>query len=319
MAGLTLPLGIDIGETRIRVVEASQTAVGRQVRAVAVREAPQGACSSGAIADPEYVSAMIEDALLELGTKERRCICAIGEPQGIIRPVEFPAMKRSERERAARYEAGRFINYAPEHAVVRVHGLHEGGWVLGIAHRGALDSRLRALRGAGLKPVSMDHEAFAFARAFHDFDAVIDMGFNRTALHVFGAAVPKTFLTFTGGADITRSIQRDLGVDERSAEKRKRILGTAGAGERARAVLVSDITALIQGARSSRRITRVALTGNAARLHGLQDDLSLAASATFEIPVSPVLRTGNFPTDVLRSGAADWTLGAALTLWSRAA
>lgn len=313
-----LPLGIDIGTTRVRVMETQRDAQGMRIRAVAAREVSSGSSSSGALEDPEYVAALIEEAVSELGTRERRCICAIGEPDALLRPLTFPKMTSLERERSARFEAQRYIEYPVEEAVIRIHAVDRdaGVWALGIARSSAIVTRAAALRAAGLKPVAMDHEACALARALPGFDAIVDVGHQRTSLHIITNQAPVTLQAYNGGADVTRAIERELSLDANTAEKRKRILGTAGAGERARAALTSDLAALIEQARVTHAISRVALVGNAARLAGIAADIESATGALCEIPVSDALRGESYPEDVIRSSAPDWTLAAGLTLWS---
>jgi type IV pilus assembly protein PilM len=314
----TLSLGVDIGATRIRVAEAERTTTGTRIRAVAVREVSSGSSSSGSLADPQYIAALLEDALLELGTSQRRCVCAIGEPDALLRPLKLPKMTSMERERAARFEAQRFIEYPVEEAVVRIHpvDMEQGIWALGIARSSAILTRVAALRAAGLKAVAIDHEACALARVLPEFDAVVDVGHQRTSMHVLTPRTPVTLQAYNGGADVTRAIERELSLDAHTAEKRKRILGTAGAGERARAALASDIAALIHNARTTQAVARVALVGNASRLGGLAADLEAATGALCEIPVSDALRSNGYPDDVVRSSAPDWTLAAGLALWS---
>lgn len=314
----SLPLGIDIGTTRVRVVETEPYARRTRVRAVAAREVSSGSSSSGALEDPEYVAALIEDALAELGTRERRCVCAIGEPDALLRTLKFPKMTSLERERSARFEAQRYIEYPAEEAVIRIHPIDpaSGAWALGIARSSAIVTRMAALRAAGLKPVAMDHEACALARALPGFDAIVDVGHQRTSLHIITKQTPVTLQAYNGGADVTRAIERELSVDAQTAEKRKRILGTAGAGERARAALTSDVAALIHHARNTQAISRVALVGNAARLAGIAADLESTTGALCEMPVSDALRGEYYPEDVIRSSAPDWTLAAGLALWS---
>lgn len=317
MKARTTPLGIDIGATRVRVVEAEHTVHGPRIRAVAVREVTQSV-SPGGLAHAEYVAALIEDALAELGTRERRCVCAIGEPDALLRPLNLPKMTSLERERAARFEAQRFVDYPVEEAVVRIHPVNAaaGVWALGVARSSAVVMRNAVMRAARLKALALDHEACALARALPGFDAIIDAGHQRTSLHIMTDHTPVTLQAFNGGADVTRAIERELSVDGQTAEKRKRILGTAGAGERARASLTSDIAALIQNARSAHAISRVALVGNSARLPGLTADLESATGALCELPVSDILRGGEYPEDVIRSSAPDWTLAAGLAMWS---
>lgn len=313
----TLPLGIDIGSSRVRVVEAERTLQGARIRAVAVREFPE-ACAGGP-QDSQYLGALIEDAVLELRTRERRCVCAIGEPDALLRTLKMPQMTFLERERAARFEAQRFVEYPQDDAVVRIHRLgdREDVWALGIGRRSAIVTRGAALKAAGLQIVAMDHESCALVRALPGFDAVLDVGYHRTSLHVPTDEVPLTLHVYSGGADLTRAIERELAIDGHTAEKRKRILGTAGGGERARAALVCDIATLIHSARSMHVVGRVALVGNGSRLPGLATDLESHAGVSCEIPVSHALRGANYPDDVVRSSAPDWTLGAGLALWGR--
>jgi Tfp pilus assembly PilM family ATPase len=315
-----LPLGIDIGATRIRVLEAVVTPEGPRVRAVAVREIASDVSSSGAISDTDYVAALLEEAVREIGTRERRCICALGEPDATLRNLTFPKMTALERERSARFEAQRHVDYPIGDALVRIHPLTRGSqrWALGIARSFAVATRLATIKKAGLKAAAVDHEACALTRVLPAYDAIADVGHQRTSLHVLTDTTPMTFQTFNGGADVTRAIERELSVDRHTAEKRKRILGTAGAGERARAALATDIAALIAGARRSATIKRVALVGNGARLPGLAADLEASTGALFELPVSDALRAGSYPDDVLRSSAPDWTLAAGLATWKSA-
>lgn len=314
----SLPLGVDIGSTRVRILEAVATPHGPRVRAVAIREVASGAASSGGIADTEHVAALIEDALAEIRPSQRRCVASIGEPDAVLRAIRFPKMTRFERERSARFEAERLVEFPADEAVVRVHRAspHTGTWVIGVARVSAVKTRLAALRHARLKVVSIDHESCAFARALPSYDAIVDIGLRRASLHAVTSEMPFTLQTFNGGADVTRCIERELSLDQRSAEKRKRILGTAGAGESARAALTGDIAAMVRSAREKVAIAKIALVGNGSRLPGLARDLEIATGALCELPVTGTLLNGEYPEDVARSGAPDWTLAAGLVLWS---
>lgn len=318
MRARSLPLGVDIGTTRVRVLHAVATPDGPRVKAIAVRNAAPGISSSGRLNDPDAVAELLADALGELRTKERRCIASVGEPDAFLRPFHVPKMTSAERERAARFEAQRFIEFPISDAVVRVHrGFSPEDWVLGVASTSVLESRLAALRRAGLRPIAFDHEACALTRALPEFDAVVDVGHHRASIHVSGAVSPQTFHVYNGGADITTGIVRELSIDHYTAEKRKRILGTSGAGERARISLTSEIASLISSGRSARAIARLALIGNASRLPGLAAELESATGAMCEWPVPKMLCSDAYPDDVVRSGAPDWSLAAGLALWTR--
>lgn len=316
----SLPLGIDIGATRARIAfaEARKDGGGR-VRAVVCRDLPQGVSSSGEIESPELVAAVLEEMLGELDVRERRCVSAIGVPAASIRVVRFPKMSWAERSRAARFEAQRFVNWdmETEPSVVRVHPIDrdENLYAVGVTRSQAADSRIAALRAARLKPVAVDHDAFALRRCLPFGDAIVDVGAERTTLHAFGQSGPLSWFVPSGGAEVTRGIARELSIDVPTAERRKRILGAAGAGTAAREALVAQIAELVDRARGRASITRVALTGNGARLPGLASDLELATGAIVEIPVAELLHTDAYPEDVIRAAAPDWTLAAGLSMW----
>jgi Tfp pilus assembly PilM family ATPase len=228
-------------------------------------------------------------------------------------------MTSVERYTAARYEAQRYVAFSIEEAIVRVYPLERGThlWAVGVARASALKHRIDALRKARLKAVAVDHESYALGRALEGFDAIVDIGHHRSTLHVVSGPAPLTLQAYSGGADITRAIERELSVDNGTAEKRKRIVGTAGAGESAKAALVSDIAALVARARLTHRVTRIALVGNGARLAGLAGDIETAIGLHVEIPVAGALHAGAYPQDVARSAGPDWALATGLALWKQ--
>jgi len=319
MMARDLPLGIDIGATRVRIARACATVDGPRICAVAVRSLASHTQSAGNAFDAQYLGALIEDALTELRTRQRRCVASLGEPDALLRSIHFPKMTSAERERSARFEAQRHVDFPIEEALVRIHRPRAGAhaWTLGVARSSAVNARVTALRAAKLKVAAIDHEACALARALPGFDAILDIGYRRVSLHVVTAGAPVTLQAFTGGADITRAIERELSIDERSAEKRKRILGTAGAGERARSTLTADVAGLIRSARRQHQIVRIALVGNAARLPRLAADIEGSTGVLCEMPVSEALRDGEYPEDVVRSSAPDWNLAVGLAMWEQ--
>lgn len=315
-----LPLGIDIGSRRLRVVRAEAMGDTIRVAAVAVREMTAGSSSSGPVAEPSYVATLLEDAVEEAGGKERRCVCSIGEPDAVLRTLRLPKMSMRERERAAKFEAERHVEYPAGEAVVRLHRLSADAelYALGIARSAVLQSRVLALKLAKLKPLAVDHESCAFARAFGAYDGVIDIGYQRISLHAFSdSATPLTLSAPAGAGDVTRAIARDLSIDEASAEKRKLILGTVGAGETGRTHLATEIAGLIEAARNrSYPMKRIAFAGNGARLPKLLADVEMATASLCEIPVAEPLRASAYPEDVVRAAAPDWALACALAGWT---
>jgi len=312
-------LGIDIGTKRLRVAHLACEGGASRILAVASRELSSATAPSGEVPEVEYFAALIEEAVDELGTKERRSVCAVTEPHAILRSVRFPKISSDERLRAASFEARRFIDYPVEQATLRLHRIPmTDRHALGVVRTSVVNSRMSAIRAAGLKVVAVDHESCALSRAFRNYDGVVDIGYERVSLHVPSAGgVPLTLHARTGGADVTTSIARELAIDLKSAEKRKRILGTAGAGDAARARLATEIVRLISAGRNhSRQIAKLAFTGNGARLPRLLTAIESAAEVSCEIAIGSSLMHSHYPDDVIRSAAPDWTLAASLAAWN---
>jgi Tfp pilus assembly PilM family ATPase len=319
-----LPLGIDLGSTRVRIAlgEASRRGSMR-IRAIVARDVPDDLVSPLGVEQPGLVAAVLEEILLEIGSRERRCVLAIGAPACMLRTVRFPKMSWAERLRAARFEAQRFAGWDLDEdgSIVRTYPLDRalGTYAVGVTQIASVDSRVSTMKLAGLRVVAIDHDALAMRRIFPDCDAIIDVGAKRSSVHVFGLTGPISLTTQSGGVAITRGIAAELSIDMPTAERRKRILGCAGAGVLAREEVVTSIASLIDRARARTTIDRIVVTGNGARLPSFIHDLEEASGAVVEAPVPEILHTGVYPEDVVRAAATDWTLAASLAAWSTAA
>ena len=236
-----------------------------------------------------------------------------------LRLLRFPAMHRGDLLRAARFEADRVQNWETTSCdtVVRVHPVDRAQnlYALGVARQDALGARTRCIRQAGLTVIGADHEAYALRRAFPNYDAAIDIGHSHATLHAFSPGVPFSLSIPGGASEITRAIAADLSIDVGAAEKRKRILGTAGAGESCRDALAYAIKAAVTKARERCTIRSIALTGNGSRLAGLAAAVESSSEASVETPLSPLLDVSEYPDDVIRSAAQDWTMAIALAAW----
>jgi len=308
-AARTLPLGIDLGATRVRVALVRQTDDGRaELARVAVRD------HTGDLATA------VTDAVAELRTRERRCVLGLNEPHALIRSVHFPPMRRTERERAARFEAAKYITYPLDEATVRVVPLDAERSVLGIARAGAIAAISAAAKAAKLRLSAVDNDGFALRRALPGVDAVLDIGRDESRLHVFTAAIPVERRIGAGGAAFTGAIARAFGCDDASAERRKAAFGIAGCAEGELALLVADVASALVDFRVEGigDVRSIALSGNGSRLSGLAELLERATAvrvrpAAFDPAVSRTL-----PPDVLRAAAPDWCLAFGLALWSAA-
>lgn len=310
------PLGVDLGSARARVaVTEAASGKGIRLRAVVASDVPDE------LETPvDVTAAIVEDLVSQLGCKTRRCVAALGLPEGSVRSMRFPRMGPAERRRAARLNASQMPD-EEEEAIVRVHPLDRASSLYAVAsarHR-SLKRLTAILRSARLRPLGIDHDGCALARAFHPWDAVIDVGRDRTRIHLLAKPLPESILVAFGGARVTRAIAADLSIDVESAERRKRILGLAGAAETTLGVFADRICEALRGSRGAPGTwRRLALVGNGARLAGFARAVSERLGAPAEVPIHPFLRREALEDHALASGAPDWSLAASLTSWNAA-
>jgi Tfp pilus assembly PilM family ATPase len=302
-ATATLPLGIDIGQARVRAALLERSDDGPQLVAVAARD------RSGTLTDS------LRETLADLGTTERRCVLGVTEPDAIVRSVAFPPMPARERAQAARYEADRFL-HTDEPVIVRIFPIEANvRFAIGIAKRRIIDDLLRVVREAGLTCDAVDNAAFAYERLARANDAVLDIGATAATLYLFGDRVPSTSRFEGGGDRLTSALAESLAIDVESAERRKRTHGLAGSASYTVNAFVEAVATTLVAARSrGMRIDHLALVGNGARLDDLIPALAAATGLSVgrldALPVSCL----TLPPDVVRAGLADWALAIGLAL-----
>jgi Tfp pilus assembly PilM family ATPase len=305
----TLPLGVDLGASRVRVALAHRAPNGRaELVAVATRQYET---------DP---AAALTDAVAELRTRERRCVFGLGEPRALLRSIRFPAMRRGEQDRAARFEATQFVDYPISEAIVKVIPLgSDGDAVIGVVRKDVIGSLVSFAHSAKLRVAAVDNNAFALRRALPDVDAVLDIGLDDSRLHIFTGRFPIGRRFTTGGAAFTKAIARALGCDLETAERRKLTHGIAGSGESARDALVADVASALADCRSAGYgdVREIALAGNGSRL----SDLCAAIERATAVRVRPAAlapdTSPTLPPDVLRAAAPDWCLAYGLARWTQ--
>jgi Tfp pilus assembly PilM family ATPase len=304
----TLPLGIDIGQRRVRIALSARPAgASPKLQAVAARD------HAGDPAD-----ALIA-ALDELQTPERRCVLALSVPDAVLGTADFPPMTPWERVCAARFEAARFIDYPIAEAAISLFRTSlQHRWAIGVVRRSALATSLGAAKKARLKPIAVDDMALALRRAHPAADAVIDVGDDATRVTVFGETIPYVVRLPIGGERLTAAIAQSLGVDFAVAEERKRHIGFGGAGDEPRAALIAALGEAFADARASgyTAIHTIVLCGNGSRVPGFEAAIERATGYAVHPATLPPECSDTLPPDVLRAAAADWSVAYGLSLWS---
>ncbi len=307
----TFPLGIDVGETSIRVALTQQQSDGTpDLIAVATR----ARAGSGDLAST------IADAVDELKTHEKRCVFAAAAPAAILRSLRFPLMRRTELERAARFEASRLIDYPIDEAHVSVHPLRAGETAVGVIRKAGMADLRSLAAGAKLRLTAIDNHSFGLRRALLQTDAILDIGTNASHLSIYSEGVPRMQRIAIGGHDFTQAIARALGTDTATAERRKLGHGIAGGGEDVRGRLTDAVANALIDCRSSgyHDVRRLTIVGNSARISGLDRTIQEATAVDVHVASLSATVSSTLPPDVLRAAAPDWCLAYGLALWAAA-
>jgi type IV pilus assembly protein PilM len=340
----TTLVGLDIGSTSIRAVEATITKDRPVITNFGQAFLANGDVVSGVIKDGRAVTNTLRQLWSAHNFTTRNVVVGVTHQQVIVREVDINNLSPKELKRALPFLVRDVLPLPPEEAVLDFYPLvkpEKGdatvhGLLIAVPKDPVLDT-VRVIEDAGLHVEHVDLSCFAALRASAhlagDTEALLDIGANATSITVHTDGTPKIVRTIPrGGAEITSLVATRLGVTVLEAEKLKCKVGLGGSAEDAECagIITEAIRPLLTEIRNSLnyfatanpedRVRRLALVGGAALLPGLPDLLTeqFGLRAFLSDPLQRVgdLRNGG-RHDVLarmRSSAAvsiGLTLGAA--------
>ncbi|MBI4870348.1 MAG: type IV pilus assembly protein PilM [Candidatus Riflebacteria bacterium] len=105
-------LGVDIGNSTIKIVQMKKGANGPQLTGLAIEPVPENALVDGSISDPKIISDIIKNLRRANGLRTDNCVTALAAQNAILRFVPFPVMPDPELEIAVRNEAEHYVPYS---------------------------------------------------------------------------------------------------------------------------------------------------------------------------------------------------------------
>ena len=303
-----LPLGVDVGNTRIRIAELFLDRGMPEIHNVAVHEVDR-------VTDTDLPH-QIRDLLRAADIKARNCVCGFAEPNATVRLTQFPPMSRAEQRKAAHFEAGRYVANV-EDAIVSLTELDQAHrFALGIVDGAVLARRLKAIRAAGLRIVAADYDGFALKRTFPDADAILDVGYSAARFYAYGGPIPYGTVIEYGGRNFTNEIARAFAIGMGDAEQRKRLSGVEGIGGDTIPGFCRVVARAIQSATTAGFVKgkKLVLCGNGARLTGLADSIALDLGYDVQLANELMVST-TYPNDIVNANAPDWSLAVGLALY----
>jgi len=229
-------LGIDIGSSSVKVLEAHETSGALIVTGAGYGALPPTAVQNNTIVEPERVAEVIAATLNRLNPRTREAVTVIPAPAVIVKKVVLPVQNLQSLESAVMVEASHLIPENLENVNIDFQVLD---WVddgskaevlIVGAKKDIISSYVNAVAGAGLETVIVDVDHFALENMFElNYDApagkpvgLIDIGARFTSINIledgrstFTGDVP------AGGAEFNEVLMRQLGVSFEEAERLK--------------------------------------------------------------------------------------------------
>lgn len=333
-------VGVDIGQTAIRAVEAKASKNGSiEVRAYHEAVLPDGAVRNGEVVEPTAVATILKRMWVtaKFGTKD--VLLGMGDQKVVARDLVMPRITQKEIRELLPLRVQELIPMPVAEAIIDFYAVadgepsEEGPTVRGLliaAYSDAVSINVNAVERAGLQVVGVDFIPFALQRAVGQptggVSAIVDIGAATTNVIVSDHGVPDFVRIIPAGSDdVTRALVLQLEVPRDEAEKLKIAQGlhpeivppndTKSAGiilDTTRELMTSVVNTLryYSSTHENAPIESLVLTGNGARLRGLpaalaqSTGITLVAPAPFERVKMPKSLRGFGVSEALRAGAA---------------
>ncbi|MBX4187760.1 MAG: type IV pilus assembly protein PilM [Candidatus Doudnabacteria bacterium] len=314
-------IGIDISESSIKVMQLSKYKGMFLPAAFSSIDLPPTMVANHMISDESKMAEYITRALTaakKINTKY--AVVSVPEAKSFVRILKMPQMPESELDGAIPWELEQDIPVPIDQVYLDWQIVKEGddghNHVLVMATpRDYVDALVNALKMAKLKPIALELESQATARALigpeeqNQATLVIDM---TTMLTSFVIVSGKGVLEYTsnipvGGNHLTESISRNLGISLKEAEKIKRESGLMAESKKGniRQAMLPVLDSIIDEIRNvtkfhedhsvlSPGVNKIIISGGGASLTGLVDYITARLNVGAGKPIDRIVLADPF-------------------------
>lgn len=293
-------IGLDIGSSSIKLVEAEKKRSGWVVRSFTSIALPEDSIVDGEIVNHAAVVEAIKNLIKESSTRATLVSTSVAGSSVIIKHIAIPKTSPKELEDQVYWEAEQYIPFdmkdiSLDYEVVQ-EDMGDGKMdiLLVAAKKDFIEKRLAPVKECGLNPQVLDVDVLALANIFwENYEmtpdnavVLVDVGASLTKINI----VSQSTTIFTrdvavGGKNLTQEIQNKLGISFQEAEVLKIDACTTGQIPEEVLPLVNAISENISleirrsldfyaASPVQLPITAVFLSGGASRLPGLSNMLA---------------------------------------------
>lgn len=313
-------LGVDISSSAIKLIEMEPSREGFNVIAYGVEPLPEGATFDREIVDVAKIAQVLKSVYKKSGARSRNVAVAVSGSSIISNYIDVPSSLTSKQvEARVKLEADTIIPFPLDEinldfAVVDQNIANKDHVRVQVVacQRDYVDRRKEVVELAGLNPVVVDIESFAFARAYQtlinftqnkslensvltakdEIVAIVDIGATQfTFLVLSNQSIIYSVEQPFGGRQLTEDIQRHYNLTWAEAGRAKRKGGLDADYAEAmlnpfKTLLIEHLARSIQVFYSStdtNKIDKLVLSGGVSKTDGLRDQISEAMGIPAEV------------------------------------
>ena len=313
-------LGVDISSSAIKLIEMEPSREGFNVIAYGVEPLPEGATFDREIVDVAKIAQVLHSVYKKSGARSRNVAVAVSGSSIISIYIDVPSSLTAKQvEARVKLEADTIIPFPLDEinldfAVVGQNIANKDHVRVQVVacQRDYVDRRKEVVELAGLNPVVVDIESFAFARAYQtlinftqnkslensvltakdEIVAIVDIGATQfTFLVLSNQSIIYSVEQPFGGRQLTEDIQRHYNLTWAEAGRAKRKGGLDADYAEAmlnpfKTLLIEHLARSIQVFYSStdtNKIDKLVLSGGVSKTDGLRDQISEAMGIPAEV------------------------------------
>ncbi len=233
-------IGIDIGESSIKIIKLKSTGHGINLQNYGFFPTPQGAIERGNIMNAPLLEEALSECLEDAKIRKGKGVLGISGKDVVIRIAEFPIMTQAELREAVGWDLTQYISYSLEEAVYDYYVLGTKSentgerlkLLVAAAPLELVNNYIRILSSLGITLVAIDIKPSALVRLFSHEDVqsrgvyvVMDVGAATTSIVILKDgefAFSRDVLL--GGRDFTSAIAKNFNISTEEAEHLKKTI-----------------------------------------------------------------------------------------------
>jgi type IV pilus assembly protein PilM len=233
-------VGVDIGHSKIKVVQVETANGGYRVTKVGSASTPPDSVRDGQINNADEIGVAIRSAMKDAHISAGHAVVAAAGGAVFVRTVPFPKMTAQMLRDSVKYEAARYVPGSVEDSYVEAEisgplSDTQMNVLLAAAPRDVVQGRIDACEKAGLSVSIVEIETFSTYRALLEFDPtrevnektymIVDIGAANTGVTVVdkGAFVMHRSMPTAGNA-FTEALRQAFKLEAVDAEAGKTVL-----------------------------------------------------------------------------------------------